>query len=174
MANPSKPFLWYNTAAITPLGLIASAITVMTTELNNLANGSSALSSVNGSSGVFNSTSFAQAVWADIFLNIGGPNLAGTLAAGANVAGWFLPSPDGTVYEWSQGNTIAPPRPPDFIIPLPAATSLAAASIFKSAGMVLLNPTQQKLIIQNNSGQTLSPSTTASPYIKIAPYGMGY
>lgn len=166
-------FLWY-TGVSSNDGLVETVVTAMTTELNNLANGSSALSSVNGSSGVFYNTIFGQAIWADIFLNVGGPNLTGTLAAGASVAGWFLPTPDGTTYEWSNGNTIAPPRPPDFLIPLPAATSLAAASVFKSAGMVQMPPAPWKLLVQNNAGQSLSPSTTASPYIKIAPYAMQY
>lgn len=167
-------FLWY-TGVSGNDGLVVAAVSLMTTEMNNLANGSLALASVNGSSGAFVNTYFGQAMLADLFLNVGGPALAGTLAAGANLAGWFLVSPDGgTTYEWSNGNTMAPPRPPDFLIPLPAATSLAAQSVFKTAGPVMIPPGVFKTIVQNNSGQSLSPSTTGGPSIKLAPYAMQY
>lgn len=167
-------FLWYSGVTSND-GLLVASVSLVTTELNNLATGSLALSSVNGSSGAFVNTYFGQGMLADIFLNCGGPALAGTLSAGANLAGWFLVSPDGgTTYEWSNGNTQQPPRPPDFLVPLPAATSLAAASVFKGAGPIMVPPGVFKIIVQNNSGQTLAPSTTSSPYIKLAPYAMQY
>jgi hypothetical protein len=152
--------------------LVVAAVSVITTELNNLASGSAAVSTVNGASGVFVNTIFGQAIWADIFLAVGGPNLAGTIAAGANVAGWFLTTPDGSTYEGTTVPLIT--RPPDFLIPMPAVTSMAAGSFFKSAGLVLVPPGQFKVLVQNNAGQTLAPSTTSSPYVKIAPYAMQY
>lgn len=163
-------FLWY-TGYSSNDGLLVAPVSLLTSEINNLSNGSVIVSSVGGSSGVFSNTYFGQGIWADIFLNVGGPNLAGTLSAGANVAGWFLSTPDGSTYE---STTVAPPRGPDFIIPLPAATSLAAGSFFKGQGLILVPPATFKVLIQNNTGQSLAPSTTSSPYLKLAPYALQY
>lgn len=162
------PFLWDDTNATN--GLWTSAITVMTTELDSKANAAVAASSVNGNSGVFPNTFFGQAIWADIFYMIGSPGMTGTLQAGACISGWFLTTPDQSTYE---SVTVAPPRPPDFIIPLPSATSLAASSFF-AARNIMLPALEFKLLVQNNTGQTLSTGGTTAPYIKIAPIAMQY
>jgi hypothetical protein len=167
----STNFLWY-TGVSSNSGLVVAAVSVMTTELDSLASAAVAGSTVNGTSGVFVNTFFGQAIWADLYFSVGSPALTGTLAVGANVCGWFLTSPDGgTTYE---STSVAPPRPPDFIIPMPAATSLAASSFFKTAGPVMLPSLDFKVLVQNNTGQALSTGGTTAPYIKVAPYAMQY
>lgn len=54
------------------------------------------------------------------------------------VCGWFLTTPDGKHYEDGR-----PQRPPDFVIPLPTAST--AGAIYRS-GMVELPPLKFKMI----------------------------
>jgi hypothetical protein len=168
--NPAPlPFLWDDTNATS--GLAITAVSVLTTELESVTNTSVAGSTVGGSSGVFLNTYFAQAIWADIFYAVGNPGYTGTLSTGANLACWFLTSPDGgTTFE---NTAVAPARPPDFIIPMPAATSLAANSVFASRN-VMLPALEFKILVQNNTGQTMPSGGTTAPSIKIAPVAMQY
>jgi hypothetical protein len=89
-----------------------AAITLLTTELNSLANNASATSSVNGSSGVFdNSSGMAGdgSIVGDVELTIGGA-LGGTPAAGYGLSIWFLRSFDGTTFEgYAPGTTSTAP-----------------------------------------------------------------
>jgi hypothetical protein len=97
--------------------------------------------------------------------------LVGTLVPGANLCGWFLTTPDaGTTYE---STTLVPPRAADFVIAMPPSTNLAALSFF-AARNIILPALQFKILVQNNTGQTLSAGGTTAPYLKIAPYAVQY
>lgn len=147
-------------------GLLTAAVTLQSTELNALANAALIISSVGGASGKFTNSDTAQGIFADMFLTLGA--IGSALAAGANLAGWFLTSPDsGTTIE---SLTVAPPRAPDFILPLPA-TTIGAASVYRSGGLVRLPALQFKVLLQNNSGQALAATANT---LKMAPYAVQY
>ena len=147
-------------------GLLESAFALETTELNGLTNSSVAVSSVGGTSGVFNQSNTAQAIWSELFLTLGAVGSA--LSAGANIAGWFVQSFDGgTTFEQS---SVAELRPPDFIIPLPA-TTVSGGSIYKAAGLVRLPALPFKVMLQNNTGQTLAATANT---LKCAPIAVQY
>lgn len=160
----TTPFLWGLGASNN--GLLASLLTLQSTELNTLTNTSIALSSVGGSSGKFTNNDTGGAIWGELFLTLGA--IGSALSAGANMAGWFIESPDsGSTYEKASA---APARPPDFIIPLPAAT-ISAADQFKAAGKVLLPSVQHKVLLQNNTGQSLASSVNT---LKLAPISVQF
>jgi hypothetical protein len=166
MANTGSPFLWG--AGASNNGLITSALALMTTELNSLASGSGIISSANGLStnGVFADTLTGQAILGDVYFKLGG---SATPTAGANIAGWFLTSPDGgTTYE---NTTVSPARAPDFVIPVPANAYTGGGQVFKTPGVhkVILPATYFKLYVVGTLGVSLPSSgntlTLASPTI---------
>ena len=146
-------------------GLTATAFNLLadTSELASLTNTSYVVSSVSGTSGLFSNANPAQGIWAELFLTLGA--IASSLSNGANLAGWFLQSYDATNFEQS---SVTPPRPPDFIIPLPNST-IGAGTIFKASGIILLPALKYKVGLQNNSGQTLAASGNT---LKAAPVNM--
>ena len=159
-------FLWY--PGTSNNGLLVSALTLMTTELNSLASGNSASSSVGGSSGVFTNSNTAQGMVGEIYLTLGA--IGSACAAGANAAGWFLVSPDGgSTFENVVSNT-ALPRPPDFLVALPA-TTITAGWVYKGISPVMIPSLEFKVYLQNNSGQTWASTANT---IKLAPYAMQY
>lgn len=152
-------------------GLLTTAVSLMTTELQSLTNTSVIISSVNGSSGVFTNSNTGQAMVGEIFWNVGNPGVGSSLSSGANIAGWFLTSWDsGTTYEQT---SVAPSRPPDFIIPLPA-TTITASTTYKASGPIMIPALKFKVIVQNNTGQTLGNGGTTAPSLKLAPFAMQY
>jgi hypothetical protein len=167
----SSPFLWYPGTGNNGL-LTTSAVSLMTTELESVTNSSVAVSSVGGTSGVFSNGNLGQAIWADLFFSVGNPGISSALSAGACLAGWFLTSLDGGVT--FESTSVAPPRAPDFIIPLPATTISAGAPPFKASGLVLLPALEFKVLIQNNSGQTFGAGSTTAPWLKAAPVATQY
>ncbi len=150
----TSPFLWG--AGSSNNGLITSALTLMTIELNSLASGGGVISSAGGLSanGVFNNTLTGQAILGDLSFLAGG---AFTPTAGANIAGWFIKSRDGgTTYEYS-GAT--PPRAPDFIIPLVAAAYSANQQAWTPGTHKVIVPAGYfKVYAVNNSGVSLYTS----------------
>ena len=70
-------------------------------------------------------------------------------------------------------NNVVPARPPDFIIPYPAA-ALGTGTIWKSAGLVLLPALQFYVFCQNNAGATLGSGATTAQWLKAAPVAMQY
>lgn len=163
-------FLW--NAGTSNNGQLVAPFNLLTTEIESLTNGSVAVSSVGGSSGVFNNSTTGQGMLAQIQLSLGNPGVSTALSAGACLSGWFLESLDGgTTFESA---TVAPPRPPDFIIPLPATTIAAGAAPFNATALVELPPFPFKVSVQNNSGQTFGNGSTTAPFLKCAPVAMQY
>lgn len=148
-------------------GQLVSPFSVLTTEMNSLANAGTALSSVGGTSGVFNTSNTGQAMVGNISLTLGAIGTA--LSAGAVLSGGFILSYDaGSTFE----NTVSgasQPRAPDFIIPLPATTITAGWKY--SAVNVLLPAFPFKLFVQNNTGQTFASSGNI---LTIAPFAYQY
>ena len=168
MANTASPFLW--DSGTTNNGLLASYLTLMTTELNALASAAVIVSSAGGlaTNGIFNSTLTGRSMLADIYLTLA--SAVTTVGAGANVSGWFMTSPDaGTTFEQV---ALAPPRNPDFIIPTPVGL-LVTPFVYKSIGVhkVPVPATYFKVVIQNNLG-VLMPATLNT--LKMAIVGLDY
>jgi hypothetical protein len=147
----------------------SAVVNLQTTELNSLASGAAATSSVGGggSNGEFSQTDFASAPMLEIWFTAGG---AFTPSAGGALYGWFLKSPDGgTSFE----SIVATPsttvqalsRSPDFVIPLDNAAY--ASGNIRFGGQVQAPAPTTKVVIQNMSGAALPASgnkVTAGPY----------
>lgn len=144
-------------------GFIVTPVNLMTTELNSLASGGAATSSVAGSSGVLNQTHIANAIYGSIWFTAGGSL---TPTAGGFIAGWFLPSTDGgTTFEGliaTASTTVSRlPRAPDFTIPMyeGGGTATASGTIKMAQGRRILLPNESfKIVIQNLSGVSLPAS----------------
>jgi hypothetical protein len=148
-------------------GFIPTPFNLQSTELNALANGSSAVSSVGGTSGAFTQSNTANAIWGEIALTLGTGTY--TPSAGGYVAGWFLYSPDGgSSYETTASNTDLP-RSPDFIIPV--LTSYSTGGLAQASGIVRLPWWSFKVFTVNHSGATL-PAT--GNLIKLGPVAIQY
>ena len=102
----------------------SASINLMTTELNTLTNGSNAISSVGGTSGVFNNvvgtTNLDGNPYAKVELFLAA--YSGTPSTGGSVYVWFLFDVDGTDYE-NGGASVTPARNPDLVIPVNATAS---------------------------------------------------
>jgi hypothetical protein len=148
-------------------GFKATPFNLMSTELNALGSGSSATSSVGGTSGVFTQTNFVNCIWGEIAFTAGG---AFTPTTGGYLAGWFLLSPDGgTSFEKVVASTDLP-RAPDFIIPF-FASAYALNDISQASGIVKLPWWSTKLFVVNHAGVALSAS---GHLIKCGPVAIQY
>ena len=129
-----------------------------------LTNGQSVMSTVT----VTNATALDK--FMDVLLQLS--ISSSTIAAGANFALWLAEVlGDGTTYfpAMTAGTaaSIAPPWPPCAVIPLYAAASQTA--LVGAASQIILPPRSFKAIIQNNSGFTLTSTTTVVDYITYNP-----
>jgi len=150
-------------------GFIATPFNLQSTELNALAAGHTAVSSVGGSSGVFSQTNTAHAPQGSIWFSAGG---SFTPSAGDHIDGWFLRSSDGgTTFEKVVSNT-TPPRPPDFVIPLFGSAYASSDLAWVSGGFVLLPWESFKVLIQNNCASAALPST--GNVIDLGPVALQY
>lgn len=143
------------------LGFIATSFDLMTSELNGLANGSAAVSSVGGSSGAFTNANTGNAIWMPAWLLFGGS----ITPTGGTIVGWFLESEDGSEFEaqvaTASTTVMAMPGTPDIIIPASAATYSGASGsrIIRANGLVKFPfETTWKIVIQNLLGITLPSS----------------
>lgn len=143
-------------------GLIQAQFSLVTTELNSLTNGSAATTSVNGTSGVFTQTNWANAIWGGIQFKSGG---AFTPTGGGAIWGWFLLSQDGgstfeAVIATASSSVPALGRAADFIIPTyEGGAAWASGNIRAIQGRYVKVPWEShKLVIQNMSGVTLPSS----------------
>jgi hypothetical protein len=139
-------------------GFIATPFNLQTTELNTLGSGNTVISSVGGTSGVFTQTNTAAAIWGVVSFLAGG---SFTPTGSPYLAGWFIVKADDSHFEKLVSNT-APPRVPDFIIPL-YASAYAANDISAAQGpqgtLVQLPTCAFEVLIQNNSGVSLPSSS---------------
>ncbi len=142
-AGPGNPFL-YNPGTSNN-GLYVAELLIISTELDSLAGGGSVIiSSVNGSSGVFNNSNTGQGLWAILSFTAGVGGTQPTCTAGGNLALWFLQT-TGSTYEIT---TAAPPRAPDAIIPLPTAI-LVDSQVYNSP-VIQVPALPFKVLVQNN------------------------
>lgn len=150
-------------------GFIATPFNLLSTELNSLADATSVVSSVGGSSGKFAQSDFASAMKCDVYLTLGG---SFTPAAGSpDILGWFTFSPDGgSTYEAVISNTDLS-RPPDFVIPLIGSHAYSSGDIIKASGDVKVPPNSCKVLLLNHGGATLPSSGNT---IKTAPSAFQY
>lgn len=135
-------------------GFLTAPFNLMSTELNTLSNGSSATSSVGGTSGVFTQASWGSGIWGVAHFVAGG---AFTPTAGGYIAGWFLYSPDGgSSFEKVVSNTDLA-RPPDFIIPF-VNSALASNDVVQSSGIIRLPWWSTKVFVVSHVGVSMASS----------------
>lgn len=129
-----------------------SSVTLMSTELNSLANNANVTSSVGGSSGVFanvvGGSNFDGNPRGKLQFLMGGTVTA--LTAGGAIQVWFLLSVDGTNYE----NGTPPPRNPDVVIPLGALTT--AQRVTRRCSFPVGN--FKVLVVNSATGQSMPAS----------------
>jgi hypothetical protein len=118
--------------------------TLLSTELNSLANNTNAIKS---SSVTLSTESY---VLADVELRV---QFGGTPTANTAISVWFLREIDGTNYEDGSGS-ITPARNPDVVIPVRATSN--AQRIIKSC--VLPSGTFIPLVRNDGTGQAFSSS----------------
>jgi hypothetical protein len=163
-AKANTQFLWG--PGTSNNGLLTSAISLLTTEMNALANTNTALSSVGGSSGVFTNSNTAQGMIGRCFLTLGA--IASALSAGAVASIWWIPSYNGSTFESTASNA-AQARAPDCVIPLPA-TTISGASVYASPPS-FVEALEFYVFLQNNTGQTFAATANT---LRLAPFSMQY
>ena len=159
-------FLW--AAGTSNNGLIASTLTLMTTELNSgsMTAGAYVVSSVNGTSGVFSNSNTGQSMVGVPVLTFGG-----TWAPSGNlsVPCWFLVSLDGSTFEPASSHVA---RDPDFVFAFTSGATYASSEIVVAQGARVIPPAVKwKLLALNNgnatfptSGNTITMGLTAPQY----------
>lgn len=140
--------------------LLGSLATLMTTELNSLANNSNAIAS-----SAFNNTPGGGAgdgytlAEVELVVTFG---TAPTTSTGVSV--WFLAQPDGSNYE-DGGASVTPARTPDVVFPLRAVTTAQ-----RIVQRVWLPPGNFKALARNDgTGQAFASSDNT---LKIRPATM--
>jgi hypothetical protein len=139
----------------TTVNLIAS------TELSGLINNGTVTST-----GSFSQTNFASMPYAHLMLTVvsAGWNV---VQSGANIAGWFLLSEDGTNFEATIANT-ALPRPPDFFLPLPLVSPIATGRYFAAGPAVPLPWSPFKVYLLNYTGAQTSANNHTLKALPVA------
>lgn len=165
-AGPGNPFL-YNPGSSNN-GLYVAELELMSTELDSLGSGSVIISSVGGSSGVFNNSNTGQGLFAVLQFIEGTGGTQPTCTAGGNLAIWFLQTL-ATTYE---STTVAPPRAPDAIIPLYVG-ALTAGQAFNSPIIQVPN-LPFKVLVQNNCGASFPAFGTTAPSIYMGVFTITY
>jgi hypothetical protein len=137
-------------------GFISAPINLLSSEINTLGGGAAAVSSVGGTSGVFNQTSFGNANWLSLYFTAGG---AFTPVVGQCLYGWFLLSPDGgsnfeTQVATPSTTVLALSRNADFIISFDNA-AYATSNIRWCQGRFIKAPWEScKVLLQNIGGSS--------------------
>lgn len=136
-------------------GFLTTPVTLITTELNSLANGSATTASV---AGPFSQVTFGSGMILSGFFTCGA---IFTATAGGVLSCWWQRSTDGgTTFESlvSTASTTVPAlgRPPDFLIPVYEGGAALVTSSIKWAASEFIYPwVSTKLVVQNNGGATL-------------------
>jgi hypothetical protein len=145
--------------------LTAAPTTVLSTELNSLANNTLVVSSVGGSSGIFDNTIGNSGVsngylLGDVQMVC---SFGTTPTANTALLIWFLQTIDGTNYE-SGSASITPARAPDVVLPFIGQTASQIVTLHN----VPLPAGKFYVLAQNSgSGQSLASSGNT---VKIRPY----
>jgi hypothetical protein len=146
---------------------------LLTTEMNSLANAAFAVSSVGGSSGIFNNTvqtvgSIAPTAnlggYLRAFLELVLAAPTGAFAANSAIYLWFLKSIDGSNFE----DTTVTPRPPDVIVPIEANSSAQRITMD-----VKLPQGVWKLMAENVQGSSTQALASSGNKVTIQPYTAG-
>jgi hypothetical protein len=149
-------------------GFVVTPFNLQSTELNALASGACATSSVGGTSGVFSQANAAVggsgAIWGSTYFTSGG---AFTPVVGQALYGWFLLSPDGgTTFETQTAtcSTTVPPLPrgPDFVIPLSNAAYASGNDAWVGGRFVQLPFESYKVVIWNTAGGAAATALPAT------------
>jgi hypothetical protein len=156
-APNAGPHKWYLGSSNN--GLYSALLTLESIELNALANGAVAVSSVGGTSGLFNNSNTGGAQLGEIFFTSGA---TATCTAGGNISIWFLQTGDGTTFETATAAQMV--RSPDAIIFLP--TAAISTNTYKAPGPINVPALQFKVMTQNNCGAALGGTGNL---IKLAP-----
>ena len=151
--------------------IIGTPLVLMTTELNALASGACAVSSVGGTSGVFSQTNTGSGPVGMPYLTSGG---SFTPLAGQVLYGWYELSYNGGTNFESQLTTCSTTQAPfqrqaDFVIPLSA---VAYASSSLAWGPLSFLPWLSYKVVIWNTGTTALPATGNT--ISIQPFAIHY
>ncbi len=134
---------------------------------DTLTNTSAVTSANAGTSGKFDQTNFASAMYGLIWFIVG--DTGWTPTAGAVISCWFLHSPDGG----STFEDTVPARPPDFYFSLQASAYSAGDIIYASGagpgGVVELPWDVCKIYAQNNTGATMGNTSTTHAKMYCGP-----
>jgi hypothetical protein len=143
-------------STITKTLLQTNTVTLLSTELNSLANNSLAISSVGGSSGAFNFAIGGTDLdgYQDVDIELYIASMGGTPTAQTGFSIWFLGQVDGTNYEDGSAS-VEPARSPDCVIPI-RAVSTAQRIIRRQVAAP--HGTVKALIKNNGTGQALASS----------------
>ena len=145
------------TAKIQASNAVGSVSTIVSTELNSLANNSQVVSSVAGSSGVITVPTQTQ-MRVELFVTFGTAPTANT-----SVLVWFLQTIDGgTSYE-DGSSTVTPTRNPDVIFTVNAITT------GQRLQKVVDTPTGNFKVLVKNNGTAQAFSSTLNT-VRILPY----
>jgi hypothetical protein len=122
-----------------------SRSTVLTTELNSLANGSR----TNAGTAIDNSTNLDMFGWLELAVTFGSAP-----SADAYIAVYMVTSLDGTNY--ADGSSTVAPGADTWVINIPLNATTSAQN--KQVGPIALPPTKIKFIVENKSGQAFPAS----------------
>lgn len=134
-------------------GFVTAPYNLFTTELNTLASGNTAISSVGGTSGVFDQSNTGGYVWGVLSFVSGG---TWTPAANGYIEGWWLGKDDATGYQKYLSNA-AQARPADWVIGL-LNTSHASGDVVGADGLVRLPAHAHKVLTRSVAGATMPSS----------------
>ncbi len=147
--------------------LLGSVVTLMSTELNSLASSAApsagAVSSVGGTSGLFNNTAGGGGLGGytrgRFELELAAPG--GTLTAGTAAYIWLISTVDGTNYEDGSASVI-PARLADVIIPVRAVSTTQRIMVIAD-----LPPGNWFVVLGQNTGQTWGSTLNT---LKVVPF----
>jgi hypothetical protein len=149
--------------AVTVREVLGTAATLLSTELNALANNARALSSVINSNGVYDNTAGtgASATTGDGYERgyvqfVPGGAFGGAPTANTSVDVYFLKSPDGGTTFEGGGSSLTPPRSPDVSLPLTVNTAAADNTITRVCWLPSVK--FKILLVNNGTGQALPAS----------------
>ncbi len=142
-------------STITKTLLQTNTVTLLSTELNSLANNSLAISSVGGTSGVFNFAIGGSDLdgYQELEMELVIASMGGTPTAYTGFSVWFLGALDGSTFEDGSGS-VEPARGPDKVIPIRAVSTAQRIKVTCQAPRG-----SNKVLIKNNgTGQALASS----------------